>query len=321
MIRVAEIVGAYVLDLLVGDPPHIPHPVVGMGRVITWLERNLYPQAERRSAQAELLRGALLLLALLSLVYFLSRGVLYLAGAIHPYLERALSLWLLSTALAARGLGRAARDVYRPLVQGDLPGARSALAQVVGRDTAGLPEEEIIRGAVETTAENIVDGVTAPLFYAVIGGVPLALLYKAVNTLDSMLGYKNERYFYFGRAAARVDDLFNYIPARLTFFLLLAAGMIVGKKREGSWLFLWHEARRHPSPNSGLCEAAVAGILGVRLGGMNYYQGRPSFRAYMGKPSVPLDSGHILETVKIMYVVELLFLLFMICSYFAVMGW
>ncbi len=306
-----EIAGAYMLDLLWGDPPWLPHPVIGMGRGIVFLEKALYPRKNSDSPQREMFRGGLLVLLITVAVFLLSRGALSLAAFIHPSLERALSLLLISTTLAARGLGRAARNIYSPLAGGDLPGARKALSMVVGRDTAGLEEEEITRGAVETTAENIVDGITAPLFYAFIGGAPLALLYKAVNTMDSMLGYKNRRYLYFGRAAAKIDDLFNFLPARLTFFLILPAGKILGKKREGSWLFLWQEARKHPSPNSGFSEAAVAGILGVRLGGLNYYQGQPSFRSYMGKETTPLKVCHILETVRIMYVTEILFFLFM----------
>lgn len=309
MFRLGEIAIAYVLDLFLGEPRNIPHPVVGMGRLITCLENALYPETPARTPRGEMLRGGLLVIILLITVYFASRGLLYLVGILHPYLESLLSLCLLSTALSAKGLSQAARDIYCPLVRGDLLEARLALSKVVGRDTHNLSEKEIVRGAVETVAENIVDGITAPLFYAFLGGAPLALLYKAVNTMDSMLGYKNERYLYFGRIAALLDDILNYFPARITFAIILLLRKIKGKKNSGSCWFLWQEAKKHPSPNSGFSETAVAGFLGVRLGGLNSYQGRPSFRAYMGKPLFCLHPIHIQETVKVMYATELIFLL------------
>lgn len=307
MIRVVEIAVAYLLDLLLGDPRWIPHPVVGMGRLITCLENMLYPGAAVRTPRGEVLRGGLLVVVLLFSVYLASRGALHLAAVLHSYLESLLSIWLLSTALAARGLAQAARNIYHPLLQGDLPRARLALSKVVGRDTHQLSEGEVVRGAVETVAENIVDGITAPLFYAFLGGAPLALLYKTVNTMDSMLGYKNERYLYFGRVAALLDDVLNYIPARITFVIILLLRGVRGRRNSGSWWFLWQEAKKHPSTNSGFSEAAMAGFLGVRLGGLNSYRGKPSFRAYMGKPLVSLSSVHIWETVKVMYAAELIF--------------
>ncbi len=314
--RMLEIAVAYIIDLLWGDPPWIPHPIVGMGKSISYLEKILYPAKEK--PRILIFRGGILVLAVLLGVYFVSRGFLLLVVIIQPYLGIILSIWLLSTTLAAKSLDRAAKDIWIPLVVGDLHHARLALAKVVGRDTENLSQEEIVRGTVETVAENIVDGITAPLFYALVGGAPLALVYKAVNTMDSMLGYKNPRYLYFGRVAAKVDDLFNYIPARITFFIILLAGVLLKKNRGSSWHFFWQEAKKHPSPNSGFSEAATAGLLGVRLGGLNYYHGEPSFRAYMGKGKEPLRPQHIMETIKVMYITELLFIILCYASWYLV---
>jgi len=173
---------------------------------------------------------------------------------------------------------------------------------IVGRDTGRMDAEEITRATVETVAENTVDGITAPLFYAFLGGAPLAMAYRAVNTLDSMVGYKNDCYLYFGRAAARFDDFVNYLPARLTGMLLVIAAFILRLNARRVWTVVRRDAPGHPSPNSGIPEAAVAGALGVRLGGWNSYQGSLSFRPYLGEAIVPLQADHIRQVVRVMYV-------------------
>lgn len=201
---------------------------------------------------------------------------LALAGLarLHPGLALAAELWLLATTLAIKGLRDAALAVALPLARGDLTEARRALGQVVGRDTEALEEAEITRGAVETVAENSVDGITAPLFFALLGGVPLALAYKAVNTLDSMVGYRSARYADFGYASARLDDLANWLPARLTALAMCLGGLAVGgARRRGAMAAVVREAPRHPSPNSGWPEAMMARLLGVQLGGTNRYAG------------------------------------------------
>ncbi|MDR1702569.1 MAG: adenosylcobinamide-phosphate synthase CbiB, partial [Sporomusaceae bacterium] len=201
------------------------------------------------------------------------------------------------------------------------------VSYIVGRDTARLDAPEITRATVETVAENIVDGIIAPLFYAMagsvlfsfaaadsellfsaaIGSTPLAFLYRAVNTMDSMLGYKNEKYRDFGMAAARVDDVFNYIPARLTGMLIVLAAFLLSYDAKGALRSILRDARKHPSPNSGFAEAGVAGALGVRLGGLNFYGGVSSFRAYMGEAKTPLRLEHIQAANRIMYVTTFLF--------------
>jgi adenosylcobinamide-phosphate synthase len=295
---------AFFLDLLVGDPGWIPHPVVLIGRVIELLER-LFRRFSNSPAALKITGTVAALITVVGswcLTYLLMRWVFslnYWAGAV-------LSVWLISTTIAARGLSRAAGEIYILLQNGNLDEARLKVGMIVGRDTGNMESGCVTRAAVETVAENIVDGVVSPLFYAFIGGAPLAMAYRAVNTLDSMLGYKNERYINFGFASARLDDIANYVPARLTGLFLLAAAWILRMRAKGAIEAVLRDAPNHPSPNSGIPESAVAGALGVRLGGMNYYNGCGSFRAYMGKDLTPLEPVHIKQTVRLMYVSSLI---------------
>ncbi|MBH8580952.1 adenosylcobinamide-phosphate synthase CbiB [Bisbaumannia pacifica] len=215
---------ALVLDLIIGDPRALPHPVVGIGAVIARLERAW----NRGSARARRLKGALMCVLVVLGTYALAWATLALLAAIHPGLAWLAELWLLASCLAIKGLRDAAREIAAPLARGELTEARRALAMVVGRDTAHLDEAEISRGAVETVAENTVDGITAPLFFALLGGAPLALAYKAINTLDSMVGYRDERYADFGWASARLDDVANWLPARLTALTLWLSALCLG---------------------------------------------------------------------------------------------
>ncbi|ASS76466.1 cobalamin biosynthesis protein CobD [Tumebacillus algifaecis] len=298
---------AYLIDLLVGDPRWLPHPVVWMGKAITQLDRLL--SKRQRSKWPERLIGTLFPLVIAGGVFALSYWLLQLLYAIHPWLSIALEIWLISTTIAVKGLADAGRGVYQALKKGDLALARQRLSWIVGRDTEHLDEREIARGGIETVAENIVDAVTAPLFYALLGGAPLALAYRAVNTLDSMVGYKNDKYLHLGWASARLDDIANYIPARLTVpFLVLAAG---GRGKR-AWQIARRDASKHPSPNSGWAEAAVAGALGIRLGGENRYHGVPSFRAYLGDPTREITPDHILQTIRMLYVSTALYLAFLL---------
>lgn len=303
--------GAVLLDLLIGDPRWLPHPVVGLGRTISWLDRLLRRPGNGKWALR--VKGLVLALGLTGGTYLLGWWLLKTIYRFSFWGGQLAAVWLLSTTIAARGLVTAGRDIYRVLERGDLIAARRKLAWIVGRDTADLPEGEIVRGTVETIAENIVDGIISPLCYALIGGVPLALAYRAVNTLDSMVGYKDERYRDFGLASARLDDLANLIPARLCGGLLLLAALLAGYRVKDCWRSLRRDARQHPSPNSGFPEAAVAGALGVRLGGLNYYRGIPSFRAYMGTNRWPLKKIHISQTIKMLYLSYGIFLLPVLC--------
>ncbi|MDA8441017.1 MAG: adenosylcobinamide-phosphate synthase CbiB [Peptococcaceae bacterium] len=295
---------AFVLDRVLGDPKRIPHPVVFIGLFIAWFEG----AANRGSSVRRKLEGILLVIVTVVGAYGLTWVILRLLTRLNPWLGLLGSLWLLATTFASTSLAKAGQEIYHLLVSGDLVAARRKLSWIVGRDTIHLDTAEVTRGAVETVAENIVDGVTAPLFYALFGGAPLAMAYKAVNTLDSMVGYKSERYLQFGWAGARLDDVANYIPARLTALLLLLAAKLQGLDWHLAWQTLRRDASHHPSPNSGYSESAVAGALGVRLGGWNSYGGVKSLRAYMGEAKQELVPGHILAAIELMFKTGWLFL-------------
>jgi adenosylcobinamide-phosphate synthase len=290
---------AFLIDMLVGDPPRPTHPVVIMGRAISLLERLLRPICG--GSRSERVAGVILASVVTAGAYLASSALLRTAHRLSPVVWLLLNVWLLSTTLAGRGLSDAARAVYVPLISDDQYLARQRLSMIVGRDAQDLPVEEIVRATVETVAENTSDGVVAPLLFAFAGGAPLALAYKAVNTLDSMVGYRDARYVDFGWASARLDDLVNLVPARITGVLLVAAAAVLGEDWQRGWRVLLRDGRKHPSPNSGLGEAAMAGALRVRLGGLNTYKGQPSFRDYLGDELDRLEPMHIERAVKMMY--------------------
>jgi adenosylcobinamide-phosphate synthase len=298
-------IGAYIfiaclVDLLVGDPRIIPHPVVLMGKTIEILEGLL----RRITGSPAGLRaaGVFMVAILVGGSWILTYLLLLGAFQVNYWLGVVLTVWLISTTIAARGLAVAAKEIYNLLLAGNLTEARRKVGWIVSRDTNNMNAKDVTRATVETVAENIVDGIVAPVFYAFIGGAPLAMAYRAANTLDSMVGYKNEKYIDFGMASARLDDLVNYIPARLTGMLLLLAAFLTRKNPGRVISAILQDASRHPSPNGGIPEAAVAGALGIRLGGLNYYHGRESFRPYLGKELKPLEPYHISQVVNLMYV-------------------
>ena len=195
------------------------------------------------------------------------------------------------------------------LAHDDIAGARRRVGWIVGRETAQLDAGEISRATVETIAENTTDGIIAPLFFFAIGGMPLAVLYRAANTMDSMLGYKNEKYLYFGRAAARLDDVLSYIPARITGLLFVVSAGFLGFDVRHALAVMRRDAAKHPSPNGGYAEASMAGALHIRLGGFNTYFGKKTFRAYMGDAIEQLAPHHIMESIRMMYTATVLFLI------------
>lgn len=286
------------LDLLIGDPRWLPHPVIWMGKAISGLEAAIRRRVPARRYKAA---GVLLPLCVAGGAFLLTWAAVWLLARVSPWLAAAASVVLIATTIAAKGLRQAGLDVKAALDGGDLPASRRALSMIVGRDTADLPAHEVARGAVETVAENIVDAVISPLFYALIGGAPLAMAYRAVNTLDSMVGYKNEKYIHLGWASARLDDIANYIPARITALLLIAAAWLQRLDAGRAWRAVRRDAQRHPSPNSGFPEAAVAGALGIRLGGENVYHGVKSFRAYMGERTRETEPGDIKQAARLLY--------------------
>ncbi|MBI4024022.1 MAG: cobalamin biosynthesis protein CobD [Verrucomicrobia bacterium] len=290
-----QILIAFVLDLLFGDPRWLPHPVKIIGRFTMALESPL-----RRSIPNARMAGVTTALIVLgasgSVVFLLVKG----AGWLHPAAGDAVSILLLYTTFAAKDLAQHGARVYLALHSGDLPEARRRVAMMVGRDTDRLDEAGVARAAVESVAENAVDGVTAPLFFGALGGPVGAMLYKTINTLDSTFGYKNERYLDFGWASARLDDLANWLPARLTAPLVAVAALFVRANAAGAWRIFRRDGRKHSSPNSGLAEAAVAGALGVQLGGLNYYGGEASEHPRIGDPLEALEAGHIGRTNRLM---------------------
>lgn len=297
---------ALLFDMVVGDPRSGLHPVALIGRLIAWFESRLLVIED--SATAKKIKGALLVF----LVLVISYGAVYelvriLEKTFPPMLAVVVEALLLSFTISPRSLTGAGREIQEQLMSGNMTEARRLVGQIVGRDTQNLGEQEITRATVETMAENIVDGIISPLFFAWIGGAPLAFLYRAVNTMDSMLGYRNERYGDFGMVAARTDDVFNYIPARITGILVVLAAGLLQLDSMGAARAIWRDAAKHPSPNSGLSEAGVAGALGVQLGGLNYYGGIPSIRATMGIPLHPLSAAHIQRTASMVNTVTLLF--------------
>ena len=299
---------AFLMDCVIGDPRSKFHPVVLIGKLIAGLETWLYCPED--SDKRKFWRGLFLMLLVLVICYGATAGIVYGVRRLGlPYLSWGVEALLLSFTISPRNLAEAGREIQRYLAAGDIEEARFKVGWIVGRDTDKLTVPEIIRATVETIAENIVDGVISPLFFFFLGGVPLAVAYRAANTMDSMIGYKNEKYLFFGRAAARTDDAWNYIPARITGLLLVLAAWLLKYDWREAWRMMRRDAAKHPRPNGGFTEATVAGALGIRLGGLNYYFGRPSFRTYMGEPRQELSPRHISGAIRLMYAATILFLL------------
>ena len=295
------VLGGFVLDALFGDPAWLPHPVVYMGKAISKLEKFLRPRLPK-TPQGELLGGAIVAFCLPVGTFLLTGLVCRGAARLHPLLGLAVQMFWCGQALAARGLVQESTNVYKELKKPDLPGARKAVSRIVGRDTAELTAEGVTKAAVETVAENASDGVIAPLLYMLIGGAPLALTYKAINTMDSMLGYKNEKYLYFGRVPAKLDDAANYLPSRLAGLLWVAAAALTGNSARGAWKIWRRDRRRHASPNSAQTESACAGALGVQLAGPAYYFGQYYPKLTIGDALRPIEPEDILRANRMMYV-------------------
>ncbi len=288
---------AVVLDLVIGDPRRFPHPVRFIAKLALVLEKET-----RKRTKSPVGAGVITACAVLVTVGGVTALLVYGARLLHPIAGHAVTVLVIYTALAARDMAVHSREVRRALASGDLASAREKVGMIVGRDTDRLDEGEITRAAVETVAENTADGLIAPLFFAVLFGPVGAMVYKAVNTLDSTFGYKNERYIRFGRIPARLDDWVNFVPARLTAACIVAASFLAGMKGRQAFRILLRDGRKNPSPNAGLSEAAAAGALNVQLGGMNYYFGEPSIKPLIGEPGTPLTSTHIRKANILMFV-------------------
>ena len=286
---------ALVLDYLIGDPRWLPHPVKLIGGLALRLEA---PMRERfASARTAGLVTALTVIGMTALAVW---ACLALACRIAPWLGHVVAIVILYTTFAARDLDHHGRSVLSALSQGDLPLARQRVARIVGRDTAHLDERGVVRAAVESIAENTVDGVIAPLFFAFLGGPVAAMAYKAVSTLDSTFGYRNERYIRFGWMSARIDDAANYLPARIGVFLIVICAWLLKEDPNGSLQAAWRDGAKHSSPNAGLAEASMAGALGIQLGGTVYRNGRLDEMPAFGDPRHPLAAAHIARACRLM---------------------
>ena len=299
------VLGGFVLDAIFGDPAWLPHPVVLMGKAITALEKRLRAQFPQ-TPQGELLGGAVVAFTLPVGTFLLTSLVCLGAAKLSPWLGLAVQMFWCGQALAAKGLAQESTNVYRALQKQDLPAARKAVARIVGRDTQNLTAEGVTKAAVETVAENASDGVIAPLLYMLLGGAPLALTYKAINTMDSMVGYKNERYLHFGRAAAKLDDAANYLPSRIAALLWVAAAALTGNDAKGAWRIWRRDRRNHASPNSAQTESACAGALGVQLAGPATYFGQYYDKPTIGDAARPIEPEDILRANRMMRVAGVL---------------
>ncbi|OEH84764.1 cobalamin biosynthesis protein CobD [Desulfuribacillus stibiiarsenatis] len=284
------VIFAIMVDRFIGDPKRY-HPVVLIGYMISKLEQILYPQLAGTPFVKKFL-GGVLVSTVIIFTWVVSYYVYILVFAIHHWLGYAIAIYLMSLTMTWKGLRDAAVSIYMLLMDNRVQNARHEVGMIVGRDTVELNDSEISRATIESVSENLVDGVIAPVFYGFLFGMPSAFVYRSINTMDSMLGYKNERYADFGFCAAKIDDVMNWIPARISYVLIMLAVMIGKFHFRLAALTVRNDAAKHPSPNSGIPESAFAGALNVQLGGTNYYQGTPSFRAYLnefGRKSEPID--------------------------------
>jgi len=299
------IAAAYLFDWIAGDPEWFPHPVRLMGKCIEQGERRLRKSGQ--SPTAELVAGGALTLGMVAAFYFGTAKVIDWSKKTSPWLGAATEVALAWTCLASRSLHEEASAVTAALDAGDIPTARQRLARIVGRDTQQLNAQEISRAVIETVAESASDGVIAPLFYMAVGGVPLAMAYKAVNTLDSMIGHTDERYFYFGKAAARLDDVANFLPARLTALGIATTAAVIDGADSSSAVETWmRDGGKHKSPNAGQPESAMAGALRVRLGGSNFYDGEAVATPLIGEEFPQPSAQRANQAIRIVAAVSVL---------------
>ena len=299
-LRLFALLLGFFLDLLLGDPRWLPHPIRAIGALIAALEKALRRLFPKRQG-GELAGGAALVILVLALSGGFTLLVLWLCGQVGLWLRFLAETVLCYQLLATRSLKGESMKVYQALKAGDLEGARHAVSMIVGRDTQRLDEAGVARAAVETVAENASDGVIAPLIFLAIGGAPLGMAYKAVNTMDSMVGYKNDRYLWFGRCAARLDDLVNFIPARLAGLLMCLGAGFSGFDGPNALRIFRRDRKNHKSPNSAHTEAAAAGALHIQLGGPNYYFGKLVDKPAIGDADHPVEPLDIVRVNRLMY--------------------
>lgn len=302
-----SVVLAFLLDCLLGDPYKFPHPVKFMGKYIRRFEKFV----RRKTPTENKLRyfyGPLLTLSTIAIFFMVTFIFLKLLKELNYVAYLIANVIMLWTTIAPRCLSEEGYKVYLPLSRGDIEGARERVSYLVSRDTKELSEKQICKAAIETVLENISDGIIAPLFYAFIGGAPLAMAYKAVNTLDSMVGYRNEKYENFGFFSAKVDDVFNFIPARITGILIIMASFILRYDYKSSFKIFFRDRKNHKSPNSAHPESAGAGALNIRIGGPTSYFGKIVEKPYIGEEVEELKGVHIIKSIKLLYISTVIFI-------------
>lgn len=321
MVLTVEIAIGFLLDLILGDPRWLPHPIVYIGKAISGLKKKIqkklygcaYGELSKREKE-ELVReekkeyflGMILSVIVVLGAFWIVFLVLWGLERIHPWARYILETFWIYQILATKCLKTESMKVYQKLKEGDLKGARVEISYLVGRDTASLNEEEVAKATIETVAENTSDGVVAPLFYIAIFGAPLGMAYKAINTLDSMIGYKNDEFLYLGRFAAKLDDVANFIPARICAGMMMIGALILGFDFRGSVKVFWRDRFAHLSPNSAQTEAVAAGALGIQLGGTHDYFGKPVVKPTIGDNNRGVEYEDIKRCNQLLYAAAIL---------------
>ncbi len=305
-LRVIILIAAALLDVLIGDPFGMIHPVVGIGKLISLTEkilRKAIPMGEAKEAdkEAKFKAGVILVIVVCVITTGLSFLIIWVCGFAGWWLQAILAFIMCWQMLAGKSLSKAANGVYKTLKTGTLDDARYAVSMIVGRDTKALDETGIIKATVETVAENTSDGIIAPMMFFLILGIPGMYFYKAVNTMDSMVGYKNDKYRYFGTAAAKLDDVLNFVPARVSGVCMILAASLVGLDGKGAKRIFLRDRKKHASPNSAQTESVCAGALGVQLAGNATYFGQLYEKPYIGDATRPIEAEDIKRSVRLMY--------------------
>ena len=313
--NIISIYTGYALDLIIGDPYSFPHPVRFIGKLISIVEK--YIRKITSTDRGLKIAGFFLWFITVGVTFVVTYFVVILFK-FNNFAYFIVNSILIYTTLATKCLKDESTKIYKVLKTGDIEKSRVQLSYIVGRDTTHLNEKEIVRATVETVAENTVDGIIAPLFYGFIGGAPLAMAYKAINTLDSTVGYKNDKYYYLGFASAKIDDIANYIPARIGVLLLALGSLFTGFNFKNALKIGIRDRKNHKSPNCAFSEGAVAGALGIQLGGTNIYFGKPVYKPTIGDKRREIEVEDIVRTNKIMYGASIISILIFTIIYFAV---
>jgi len=298
---------SYTADLIFGDPEWFPHPIRGIGKLINIFDNRL--NNKKDTIWVGRIKGLIVTFIVVGISVCSACLLIKLAKKLNFFFGDLVWVYLAYTTLSIKDLFLKAKAISEKLVTNSLVEARSRLSRIVGRDTQKLPEEKVIKATIESIAESTNDGIIAPLFYLILGGPVLAIGYKAINTLDSMVGYKNEKYYHSGWFPAKLDDVVNFFPARITGFLISISSFILRKNFSDSFKTMFRDGKKHPSPNSGISEAAMAGALGIKLGGPSTYQGKLSVKPYLGEDKLPTNPLLINEALTISFVASFLMVL------------